>query len=323
METVKDTVWFVPFGTQDLVSAYEDHPGLSPIVAAQHFTAALRTVMVAEKLEHFFDGLFREHDILILSSTTLGSKPAIQRVHYYQDDLPLKKVLNNFVADAMYVCEDYSGTDHLWMELRILTVGTDPQERDALTRTFTGLASEAGSVFPITLPYTMAASALASAVDKVLDAVNTTKPVLVCPIAFNPAGHGYPILRAGNYVVFNEEIDAGDYSLATNERLVTRSGGDVGASYAVFTIDAEDAPSPDWVNSQRVATLLTQLDKGNPSATQASIGFVTDTLKAYSNFQNLQRYQELKRKDPATLTPAEKELMNRLAQMPDIKDFLS
>lgn len=323
METVKDTVWFVPFGTQDLVSAYEDHPGLSPIVAAQPFTAALRTVMVAEKLEHFFDGLFREHDILILSSTTLGSKPAIQRVHYYQDDLPLKKVLNNFVADAMYVCEDYSGTDHLWMELRILTVGTDPQERDALTRTFTGLASEAGSVFPITLPYTMAASALASAVDKVLDAVNTTKPVLVCPIAFNPAGHGYPILRAGNYVVFNEEIDAGDYSLATNERLVTRSGGDVGASYAVFTIDAEDAPSPDWVNSQRVATLLTQLDKGNPSATQASIGFVTDTLKAYSNFQNLQRYQELKRKDPATLTPAEKELMNRLAQMPDIKDFLS
>jgi hypothetical protein len=146
--------------------------------------------------------------------------------------------------------------------------------------------------------------------------------MLVCPVSFSPTGHGSPILRPGNYVVFNEDMCGRDFRLESNERLIAAAGGDVNVSYAVFTITCEDAPSPDWTISQRVATLLTQLDKGNPSATQASISFVSDTLKGYSNFANLQRYQVLKGKDPVTLTAAEKDLMARLAQQADIKPFL-
>ena len=322
MDKVKDTVWFVPFGTQDLISAYEDHPGLNPILSAQPFTASLRTVVVDEKPRNFFGDLFHSHDILILSSTTLGNKPSLQRVHFYQQNLPIGKVLNNFIADTIHVCEDYSGTDHFWIELRILNVGTDPTERDALIRTFTGVASEAGSVFPIALPYTMAASALADTVGKFMDALNKNEPMLVCPVSFNPAGHGYPVLRPGNYVVFDEDVTADEFRLGANERLVTAAGAEVVQSYAVFAIEVENAPSPDWAVSQRVATLLTQLDQGNTSAPQASVGFLTDTLKAYSSFTSLQRYQELRQKEPGGLTPAERDLMARLAQQPDIKSFL-
>ena len=155
MDSVKDTVWFVPFGTEGLISPYDDHPGTIPLAAAQPFTVSLRTVVVDEKPHSFFGDLLHHHDVLILSSTTLGSKPALQRVHYYEHDLPIGRVLNNFISDAMYVCEDYSGTDHLWTELRIVNVGTDPAERDALIHTFSGLAGEAGAVFPVALPYTL------------------------------------------------------------------------------------------------------------------------------------------------------------------------
>ena len=56
-----------------------------------------------------------------------------------------------------------------------------------------------------------------------LDALEGHTPLLTCPVSFNPAGHGYPILRAGNYVVVNHDINGADYILESNERLACKA----------------------------------------------------------------------------------------------------
>lgn len=318
-----DTVWYVPFDTRDLLSACEPHPGVAPIGATQPFTVALRSVRIEANpespLHHVLHG---DSDILILSSTALGTQPVVRRVHYYADHLPAKTVLDNFMAEAMYVCPDYSGHDHLWLEVRVMAVDADPKHRQDLVGKFDALASTAGSIFPVVLPYTMIATSLTTAIEKFVEATGENKAVLRCDVSLNPAGHGYQLLRPGSYVLFDRAVVGGDYRLGDDEQLATADGSDVDVSYAVFIVDTVNAPSPEWVMSQRVATLLTQLDQGNPNADTASVGFLNDTLTLYGNFRDLQRYQELKQKDPGALTAAEKGLMARLAQRPELQPFL-
>jgi len=79
---MKDNVWFVAPGSERLESAYEAHPEAKRIENAQAFTAEHKTVMVAEDLEGFLRG---GNDVLIITWTSLGEQPKVQRVHYYED----------------------------------------------------------------------------------------------------------------------------------------------------------------------------------------------------------------------------------------------
>lgn len=73
----------------------------------------------------------------------------------------------------------------------------------------------------------------------------------------------------------------------------------------------------DFVTSQRVATLLTQLkndQEGQPTGLQTSLGFLTDTMTAWTHFADLQRYHDLVTK--ADRSPAEDAHMQKMAQQP-------
>jgi hypothetical protein len=74
-----------------------------------------------------------------------------------------------------------------------------------------------------------------------------------------------------------------------------------------------------------VATLLTQLQntqEGQPAGPlKTSFGFLTDTLTAYTNFTDLQRYHELLKKGDAR-TAGETEQMRQLEQREALKPFL-
>src|SRR5437660_12398119 len=93
---LRDNLWFVPFGTSKLISAYEPHPDIPAIIAAQPFTVALKTAwIVAQPKTDFLHRLLHpKSDILILSTTTLGAKPGLQRVHYYADRCPIQETLS-------------------------------------------------------------------------------------------------------------------------------------------------------------------------------------------------------------------------------------
>jgi hypothetical protein len=320
---VKDKVWFVPPGSQELQSAYEAHSAAKRIENAQAFTAELRTVMVAEDLEGFLRG---DNDILVTTRASLGEQPVVRRVHYYEQGLPAGTPLKNFLASTAHLCDDYSGVDRLWLEMDIVEMDTDAGERAALLSAFKALAASAGAVYPQVLPYTAVASGLVGTLSKLLSVLERDDPAIRVPMTlYGPDRPNDPPLQTGRYVVFANPVDGNMwYKLQSNMELVRTAPKDMPAdvSYAVFSVDAVRTVAPEYLTSQRVATLLTQLDRGNPNTALASIDFLSDTLEQYSNFKDLKRFQQLARKDPAMLTQEEKDLMDRLYEREELLPFL-
>ncbi len=82
-------MWYISPDDQTgkLVSPYTIHPDENEpdaILAAQPFTVSLKTIRIAENHHKtLFEQVFRQDGVLILSSNSLGTKPEVQRVHYY------------------------------------------------------------------------------------------------------------------------------------------------------------------------------------------------------------------------------------------------
>jgi hypothetical protein len=338
---MEDTIWYVPFGSDGHLQSPFDVVADAKIVAAQPFTVSLQTVHLAHgHRKSLLDRLLHHgRDLVILSNSALGAKPMVQRIHYYAHnvDPSVPTAVHDLLAGNIYICDDYSGKEHLYVELHAMMIDTGEQHA-ATVNAFRSLASTVGSVYPIALPYTALASGVIDAVDKLTGGgkEQALEPLL-CPLELRPPDtKDAKTLQLGRYIVFpNQEdnmpsrgLDGSKYKLEENDQL---TGGPDGGhaedlSYAVFRIDPADeaALDMDTVVAQRVATLLTGLKNDAQGVAtdpiQTSLGFLTDTMQAYTNFTDLQRYLELKQK--TTRTPAEETLMAQLANRPELKPFL-
>jgi len=244
--------------------------------------------------------------------------------------LPIGEPIKDLLADTMYVCKDYSGTDRFWLSLQVLDVPTNPKQRDSFVQGFQGLAQQVGSIFPVALPYAMLAGAAAGAVGKFVDATSKNMPILDRHVELDPGTrHNRVLLRAGSYVFFHADVDGSAYQLESNGTITSTAGAPESIAYAVFSIEFTDDPGPEWhdeVNAQRVATLLTGLREGesaDPGA--ASSAFLSETMQMYSNWKDLQRHTALYQKQqeaPNALTPQEQALMTSIAQLADLQPYL-
>jgi hypothetical protein len=113
---MNEKVWHIDRSTKKLVSAYAAQPYAKKVVAAQQFSVSLKSVMVADDLDGWPRG---DNDLLLITSSSLGEAPKVQRVHYYSEEIKAKTVLKNFYGETMFVCDDYSGTDRLWLEIKV------------------------------------------------------------------------------------------------------------------------------------------------------------------------------------------------------------
>jgi hypothetical protein len=318
---MNEKVWHINPATGQLVSAYDVQPYAKQIVAAQPFTVSLQSVMVADDLDGWPRG---NNDLLLTTRASLGEAPKVQRVHYYAKEIKPKTVLKDFYAPGMFVSADYSGTERLWLELKILEIDTDTGERKALTNAFAKMAVTAGAVFPVAMPYAALASGVVTTVEKLVSALEKNVAAIECPVTLYPPDRpdaGRP-LQTGRFAVFATEIDGSKYQWEQGDTLTRTSKEAADLSYAIFMVEAVKAVSPQWVLSQKVATLLTQLDQGNDNSAANALEFLSDTLEQYSNFKDLSRYADLKAKDPAALTDEEKQLMTQIAKREALKPFL-
>ncbi len=319
---MKDKCWLVDAKSKILKSAYEIQETSRQLIAAQPFTVSLKTVMVADDLDGWPRG---KNDLLLTTSSSLGESPLVRRVHFYGDEIKAGTILQGFYAENMFVCKDYSAKDSLWIEFNILEMDADTGSRKALATAFGKMASVAGAVFPVAMPYAALASGLAQAIDKVISALEKNKSAIECSLAFYPPDRpeaGMP-LQAGTFVVFPEAVDGTEYMIESNITLKRVDNTPVKIAYAIFTVETEDSISPSWVISQKVATLLTQIKFGNDNTAAGTIDFLTDTLQQYSNFKDLKRLVELKSKDAAELTKEEKALMDQIGKREELKPFIT
>jgi hypothetical protein len=315
---MKDTVFIVNPETMELVSPYEDLPKPSRLVAAQTFTVSMVAAVVAEDL----DGIFRgDNDLLVISKSSMGEQPPVERIHFFEEEVSKGHPIKNILCENVFIADDYNGTDKLWIEIDVLEIDTDTGERYAAVNAFQSLAATAGAVFPVILPYVFGASAAAGVLNKLVAAFEKNKYVIPVPFAMYPGvpRTGRAVLQAGTFVAFAKPQDASGLKLQENG-LLTASDQSSELSYIVFEVSPKKQVSPKFVTSQKVATLLTQLKKGNVSSALGTIDFLTDTLTQYSNFKKLSRYLDLKSK--TELTEEEKALMAEISKLDILKPFL-
>ena len=315
---MKDAIWLVNPDTKELVTPYEEQPKCKRLVAAQPFTVSMVAAVVAEDL----DGIFRgKNDLLVLSKSSMGEQPLVERIHFFEEEVPKGHPIKHMLAENVFIADDYNGIDKLWLEIDVLEIDTDTGERKAAARAFQSLAATAGAVFPAILPYAFGASAVVAVVEKLVAALEKDTHVVRVPFAMYPDAPrpGRAPLQAGTYVAFAQPQDPSDFKLYANG-LLTASNKTSEVSYAVFDVAPVKQVSPKFVTSQKVATLLTQMQQGNPHSALATIDFLTDTLTQYGNFAKLNRYLELKCKEQ--LSDEERALLAAIKKMDVLKPFL-
>lgn len=320
---MNDRVWRIDMKAKSLVPAYDLDPAATPILAAKPFSVSLKSVMVANDLDGFPRGA---NDLLLTTTAALGDNPRVRRVHDYQEEIKAGAVLKDFYADTMFVCDDYPATGKLWLEVNVVEVDVDSDDVKAMTNAFISLAGLVGAIFPVTLPYVGVAAGLATAIGKLMTSLKKNSSPLRCPVSLFPSHRpdaGIP-LQPGIFAVFSRDVDPSAYQYQQGFTLKrTGKKKDDEPAYAMFHIEPCATIDAKYVLSQKVATLLTQLDQGNANATVGTIDFLKDTLQQYSNFNDLKRYAELKAKKPEDLTTDEKALMDKIAKKEDLKPFIS
>jgi len=312
--------WMIDPDTRGLVTPYQNHPKAEPIVGAKPFTVSVVSLVVAKDLDGFLRG---KNDILVLTRASLGDQPRVERVHFYEEEVEKSKPIRNLFASLMYLSDDYSGTDRLWLELDVMEIDTDTGERKAAVQAFEAMAATAGAVFPAAIPYGMAASAVLKVAEKLVSALEDDEKVVRVPVAFHPgkARPGRAPFQSGTFVAFSREIaEPGKYVLKPDGTL-TANGKAPDVSYIVFDVVPEAVPRPSFVTSQKVATLLTQLRDKNRNSMRSTVEFVTDTVEAYANFQKLNRYVELKQKG-SDASQEELDLIKKIEAIDALRPFL-
>jgi len=313
-----DSIWFVAPNTETLVSPYALYDDSKRIEAAQAFEVTMVATVVGEDLDGFLRG---NNDVMVLTRVSFGEQPLVDRVHFYETGIPAGTPIRSLYADNIYATDDYSGRDRLRIELNVLEIDTDSEERKVLTKAFQSLAATAGAVFPAMLPYTIAASMGAEIVERLASTLEKDQRVIRFPFGLYPGTPrpGMAPLQEGTYVVFSQARDPIRFRLQSNG-LLTLADKPANVSYAIFNVSTEVTASPSFVINQKVATLLTQVNSGNSNSTTDTLNFLKSTLQQYSNYQKLQRYVELKNK--TTPTSKEQQLLADIKNTEELKPFL-
>jgi hypothetical protein len=332
---IGEQVWFVPFDNASgtLQNAFDPAPADRMITDAQAFTISLDTVMIPKQhvqqglLPHLVRLLHGDFNILIASTTAVGTQPGVKRVHYFGPSGQFELPFTSFISDTIYLTSDFHPLNDIFLTLQVAATDTGTNARAGLLQAFNGLANQAGAVFPVVLQYSSVVEGVATAANKILDDLVPQESTRILDvIKLCPAGERDDIdLQEGRYVIVDKERDLTTCSVGADGKLLSGGKEVLDFPYIVFRVERHQAPSPDFVVSQQVATLLTQLNGSQNDPMKSSIEFVSDTLKIYSNFRNLQRYTDLLKKktaDPNSLTDADKAVMDRIKANPDLRDFL-
>ena len=316
---------------------------LAVIEAAQPFTVRLVSFRVVNsystKYQNPFHRLHQKfarrgpdksgNDVLIKSASWLGTSPRVERIHFYEDDVPFGKHRAALEYNVIFSCEDYNGSDQLWFSLEMfeIDVRENSTERRALADAFSGAAKMAGAVMPeVTAAMGFANVAFAS-LQKYISSLGDNDLILRENFEFVPqGGRGQYILREGTYVVFNTDVDGAQLMIPHeySNRVYLKDGSEPDADYAVFEIERGVYPNREQILSQKVAGILTMMNQERADARVAGLQLVQAALNGQAIFQDLERYNELKAKEATTgLTAAEQERLKVLADKPSIQAFLN
>ncbi|MDJ0681883.1 MAG: hypothetical protein QNJ18_18750 [Xenococcaceae cyanobacterium MO_167.B52] len=197
-----------------------------------------------------------------------------------------------------------------------------------------------GGLFPVMATYTTVGSVIAGSIKKLFGRLERDEHVIKFPIRFHHYSSGERLRRGdtplqnGDYVVFTKPTrglayrmqDNGLLSLKPNvstpeEEMARKQLEKV--SYISFSVYPELKVSPEFIIGQKLETLLSQLRYGSQNLGNTTFEFLIETITAYKNIKELERYTELfdKQKDKE-LTKEEKARLEAIAKNSEIAAYL-
>jgi len=282
--------------------------GSTKILEASDLTINLRLVYIKTSKDTGFFKKGNTNDLFISTSHQTGSTPIVQRVHEF---IPCKELgrVGPFFKSIVCSFSDFK-SKHLTLRLQIYDVD-DYSDVIELAGDVSKFLAAASGIFPVAAPYLSIGSTAAKSIVELVNKVDKHDRIIdgMIKLKMSDPDIGVNILQTGHLVCFSEEPPK-NLKITKNMRVIINSRKDfVGCNYAVFSIRKEAAEEPEWEVNQKVATLLTELEsKGRVG--KPAMGFLTDTLKGYSNFKKLNRVSELeeRKKHASKLTEKIKKL---------------
>jgi hypothetical protein len=260
---------------------------------------------------------------MILTMSTVGEQPRVQRVHYYKKGLPESEPIDDIFSNSVFLEDDWNG-QRLWLEMIVVEIDKSDNERGPTIDAFGDLAAKFGAVFPVLIPFAFIAKPVLKVVDRLHNALRKDDEVLRVPFSlYNYAGPGVAPLQEGYYVLFARHIDNPKrYRLDLNSGFVMDGNDHSDISYVVFSVRRGLDASPKFEISQSVARLLSQMG-GEGQSAKESVDFLIETLTSYDNFRKLKRYMALKAKNENELTKEERDLIERIETIEELRPFIS
>ena len=259
------------------------------------FTVSLESFYVREKLEE------NGNDLLVRSWIKYGSEPTVERIHFFQKNVPAEFLGENLPAEHIFSKQDHSEKSRLLITLEITEIDQGLRANNSISETISEVSNTFGGVFPAILPFTGVASNVVGLLGKLSDLVNKNTQIFQSSLDLYPQDNFETPLRYGAYVFFNKEVQAAMYKLLDLKLIpATDQFKNPLHDYVVIKIlpgIIYAGDSSELLVNQQLASVLSQLDeseKNDEGKRKKHLDFLQETIKAANNMQELDYFYDLK-----------------------------
>lgn len=324
--------WFSPVKIEESVklqsSATKYISEDSKIITASPFSVYLRGIYIDKSEDNEFWKIRKKpsttNDLLILSNFQVGTAPTVTRFHYFKEKQKIGEVIGNFFNTLVCSYSDFKDS-HLTLQIQAFDVDSYSSIREIFSG-ITKLAGNAAVTFPVVSPYATAVGVTSSLLG-LIDNIDKHDLIMESNLRLEVTEEntGSQLLQAGHWVFFDKPQKEG-IELDSNLQI---KGEFHKSSYAIYSIKKEEAQEPQWELSQKIATLLSELNnKGNSG--RSAIEFLRETMDGYVRYKKVKRYQELKEKknlfektaDRKQFSIDEEKQLERIESDESIKEFI-
>jgi hypothetical protein len=333
MSTILSDVWMYDPNNTYLVSPTKVLDSSKVIKRAQSFTISFMSCVLVKNFEN------RRHDdndVLIMTRTIVGNKPKVERIHFWEKDIPVQRTIDDIWAPNVVAVEDYNGKDRVVIEWNVIEVDSNDEDRRKSIDSLLRISNKFGSTFPVLVPYVAAARSIIGLVRRVVERAQKDEYVIRARFALETGegdidnSFGLTFLQPATYVMFEKEVYGQKYMLKEDRRLYLKDSRDrddgrisdvSDVSYVVFNVRPVFSIAHDKLVGENLATLMTQIrDKEDTPAAEFTIDFISETVDAYTLQKKVQRYVKLARK--SNRTEAEEVRFQELENDDQVIDFV-
>lgn len=278
------------------------------------------------------DGLFGgDNDLVITSRHQFGERPIVDKLHYYQQEVPAPTWVGALFHPLVFASADFRADELETITLEVAVYDEDALSDEVARSLQDAMASgtqAAAIAFPVLAPFAGLATQVLSGVMRLIDQLDDHDRIVEGRIqlsASGPPGQGRDLLQPGFLVCFAEEVEGDGLLLDQRRRVCQRAGEGLverrELSYLVLRVGRTAPRTPDMIVDQRAATLLGELQRGKGDPAAQSLRFVRETLDAYTAMHKLGRFRELAGRTTA-LSADETRLLDELRADPAVRSLL-